>query len=191
VRGTIDPRHRLKSDSFPKPALSADVLLRFTPENLEAFLRGRGLCRSRFHRESCRFRGASFQIIRLMFIRRKRPVRAALLRCAAGRNDQRGDLSSGEFSPQPDADGTSSPACASTSGELCASSGALSQNTYFSANCMILGSSAVLIFPNVLLLRFVVGAPSRVWLGRLNASARNSSVCLSRARNTRDKLAST
>ena len=48
------------------------------------------------------------------------------------------------------------------------------QNKYFSANWRILGSSAVRILPNCMLLRLVSILPARKLFSTLYASARNS-----------------
>src|SRR5262245_48632944 len=64
------------------------------------------------------------------------------------------------------------------------------QNAYFSANCRILGSSALRILPKLDDLRYVSIAPGRKLLVTLNASARNSILCVSRKRNTRARAIS-
>ena len=55
-----------------------------------------------------------------------------------------------------------------------------SQNKYFKANCMIRGSFAEVTFPKRLLLKSVVGLFMLKLLVTLNASARNSSLFISR-----------
>ena len=66
---------------------------------------------------------------------------------------------------------------------------------YFNANCMILGSRAVRITPKVLpltavLKAFAVEVSDRKRFRMLNASARTSSLWVSRKRNTLDKAVS-
>ena len=56
---------------------------------------------------------------------------------------------------------------------------ATAQKKYFNANCMIRGSCADVTFPNVLLLSEVVGLVIRNPFVTLNASARNSTFCIS------------
>ena len=51
------------------------------------------------------------------------------------------------------------------------------QNIYFNANCMILESREVLIWPNAGVLRIVLGFPGRKLFVTLYASARNSALC--------------
>src|SRR5437879_5797298 len=51
---------------------------------------------------------------------------------------------------------------------------------------MMRGSPEVRIWPNVELFVAAVGLFGRIWFGRLNASARASSVCRSRTRNSRE-----
>src|SRR5205085_5952126 len=67
------------------------------------------------------------------------------------------------------------------------------QNTYFNANCMILGSNAVRIWPNCGLATFVnaaVGTPARKLFVTLNASTRTSTRWDSLSRNGRDNATS-
>src|SRR5262249_28221103 len=64
------------------------------------------------------------------------------------------------------------------------------QNKYFTANCMILGSRAVLIWPKMLLLRLLVGLFRRTLFVILNASARTSSRRLSPRLNVRESAVS-
>src|SRR5262245_3427607 len=61
-----------------------------------------------------------------------------------------------------------------------------SQNRYFNANCNILGSRELRICPNWLEVRFKLISPGRKLFVTLYASARNSTLCVSRKRNTRD-----
>src|SRR5207249_11878483 len=61
---------------------------------------------------------------------------------------------------------------------------------YFNANCMIRGSRAVRITPNVLPLTAVLGFSARNRFRTLKASARTSNLWLSRRRNTRDSAVS-
>src|SRR5690349_1195883 len=57
------------------------------------------------------------------------------------------------------------------------------QKRYFRANCMIRGSLAEVTFPNWLLFKSTVGSIMLNLLVRLNASARNSTRCISRIWN--------
>src|SRR6266705_1144032 len=65
-----------------------------------------------------------------------------------------------------------------------------SQNTYFNENCMIRGSSAVLIWPKILLFSAVIGLPLRKLFVTLKASARTSTFCVSFTWKVLDKAAS-
>ena len=61
------------------------------------------------------------------------------------------------------------------------------QNKYFKVNCMIRGSFAEVTFPKRLLLKSVVGLFMLKLLVTLNASARNSSLFISRIWNVLER----
>src|SRR5262245_45817738 len=61
---------------------------------------------------------------------------------------------------------------------------------YLKANCMIRGSEAVVIWPKLLAAKFVTGMPLRRLFVILNASARNSILCVSRTWNTLERAVS-
>src|SRR5436309_1193379 len=63
----------------------------------------------------------------------------------------------------------------------------LNQNKYFSANCTIRGSLAAMTFPKKLLFRSKMGFIMLKLLKTLNASARNSTFCISRTWNVLER----
>src|SRR5580765_5323123 len=66
----------------------------------------------------------------------------------------------------------------------------LTQNRYFNANCIILGSFAVVIFPNNGLLNAEIGSFIRKEFVTLKASARSSNFFVSWIWNVRERAAS-
>src|SRR5687768_4852679 len=66
----------------------------------------------------------------------------------------------------------------------------INQNTYFKANCVILGAKAARTWPNWLELRFVLILPGLKEFVRLYASARNSRLWRSFIWNIRDRATS-